>query len=177
MGVVRTGDAIVGARGPPVEVIEPWLARLHEAAAARGLTAQALDANAVCGRVHAESALLHARRALDRGTNFARSLEVEWALCVAGVRQVGTALKRVGLSNGTDCFAILLVREDDEVVGGEVVLELLDEVGLSRDDDVLDCDEDALRRLGVGEAEKGAAPRERWPLLALERTAMLDLER
>ena len=59
----------------------------------------------------------------------------------------------------------------------EALTSLLDATGLERDDSVLECTDEALRRMGVGEAERAAVPEERWPDLVLERTALLDLER
>jgi KEOPS complex subunit Cgi121 len=170
------GEALVGARGPPVTHVDMWMRRLQRAAAARDLSAQAMDAGAVCGRVHLESALLHARRAFERGNNLARTLWVEWVLCAAGVRQVDVAFQRVGISAGTQEFAVLLLAEEGEV-GDPTVSDVLAELGLERDDDVLECDEGSLRRLGVGKGELEAMPRERWQDLALDRVALLDLER
>ena len=166
----------LGARGPSVEHVDMWMRQLQRAAASLDLSAQAMDAGAVCGRVHLESALIHARRAFDRGDNLARTLWVEWVLCAAGVRQVDAAFQRVGITPGTREFAILLLAGDGEIAeeAGDTLLEKL---GLERDDDVLACSEEALRRLGVGLAELETVPRDRWTDLALERVALLDLER
>jgi KEOPS complex subunit Cgi121 len=170
-------DAIIGARGQPVEHVDLWMRQLQRAAASLDLSAQALDAGAACGTVHMESALLHARRAFDRGDNLARTLWVEWVLCAAGVRQVDVAFQRAGIRPGTEEFAILLLAEEGKDVSDEAVTTLLEMLGLERDDAVLECTEAALLRLGVGQAELAAVPETRWPDLALERVALLDLER
>lgn len=157
-----------------------WMRNLQRAAASSGLSAQAMDAGAVCGRVHLESALVHARRAFARGDNMARTLWVEWVLCAAGVRQVDVAFKRVGIRPGTEVFAILLLSDEEEeekAITEEVSQAFLGSLDLEGDDRVLDCSEDALGRLGVGDAELAAVPRESWTDLALERVALLDLER
>ena len=147
-----------------------------EAAKSLDMLAQVLDARSVCGRVHLENALHHAERAFERGINLARTLPIEWVLCAAGVRQVDVAFQRVGIRPGADAFAIMLVR-DEEAPSDEQVSTLLTMLGLERDDDVLECTEGSLRALGVGDAELAAVPEERWPDLALERVALLDLER
>ena len=169
-------EAFLGARGVPVEHVDMWMRDLQRAAGSVDLSAQAMDAGAVCGRVHLESALVHARGAFARGDNMARTLWVEWVLCAAGVRQVDVAFKRVGVRPGTEVFAILLL-SDEGAVTEEVSQAFLGALDLERDDRVLDCSEDALRRLGVGDAELAAVPRESWADLALERVALLDLER
>jgi KEOPS complex subunit Cgi121 len=161
-----------------VEHVDVWMRNLQRAAGSVDLSAQAMDAGAVCGRVHLESALVHARRAFARGDNMARTLWVEWVLCAAGVRQVDVAFKRVGIRPGTRVFAILLLSdEEEEAVTEEVSQAFLGSLDLERDDRVLDCSEDALGRLGIGDAELAAVPRESWADLALERVALLDLER
>ena len=170
-------ETYIGARGKPVVHVDMWMRSLQRAAKSLDLIAQALDAGAVCGRTHLESAFLHANRAMDRGNNLARTMLVEWVLCAAGVRQVDVAFKRVGIRPGTDTFAIMLVADDDLVATEEQVSSLLRAIGLERDDPVLDCTKAALRNLGVGDAELAAVPEVSWPDLALERVALLELER
>jgi KEOPS complex subunit Cgi121 len=171
------GEAILGAAGHPVEDVKAWLARLQATAARLGLGVQALDADAVCGLAHLLSALAHAHRAFERGKNLARTLEVEWALCAAGMRQVGPALKRVGVRRGTTRFALLVLYEGELVLADAAAAALMAGAGLWPDDGALGFRPEALRRLGVTEAELAAVPRERWQGLALERVALLDLER
>jgi tRNA threonylcarbamoyladenosine modification (KEOPS) complex Cgi121 subunit len=102
---------------------------------------------------------------------------IEWVLCAAGVRQVDVAFKVVGIRPGTDSFAIMLIADEGLDVSEEAVSSLFSSIGLERDDGVLDCTEEALRILGVGDAELAAVPRDRWSDLALERVALLDLDR
>ena len=72
---------------------------------------------------------------------------------------------------------LLLSEDEEEVITEEVSQTFLGSLDLERDDRVLDCSEDALRRLGVGDAELASVPRESWADLAMERVALLDLER
>jgi KEOPS complex subunit Cgi121 len=175
--VEEVAEAFVGARGPPVDDVGAWMDRLRGAAADLDLGVQALDARAVCGRVHLESALLHARRAFDRGDQLSRTLEVEWVLCAAGVRQVDAAFGRAGVRPGCTAFALLVIAAGVDGPSPEAVAALLEGTGLARDDGMLECTGEALRMLGVGEAEMAAVPEARWTDLVLERTALLDLER
>jgi KEOPS complex subunit Cgi121 len=170
-------ETYIGARGKPVVHVDMWMRQLQRGAKTLDLVAQVLDASTVCGRVHLASAFLHANRAMDRGNNLARTMPIEWVLCAAGVRQVDVAFKRVGIRPGTDTFAIMLVADDDLVATEEQISSLLATIDLERDDGVLDCTEAALRNLGVGDAELAAVPEESWPDLALERVALLELER
>ena len=174
---MRVAEIIMGARGAAVEHVDMWMRQLQRAASSHDLSAQAMDARAACGRLHLDSALFHARRAFQRDSNLARTLWVEWVLCAAGVRQVAVAFERVGIRPGTDSFAILLLSEGDGPIGVDTVSSILSELGLERDDAVIDCTEASLHRLGVDEPELAAMPRENWPDLALERIALLELER
>jgi KEOPS complex subunit Cgi121 len=170
-------ETFIGARGEPVVHVDMWMRQLQQTAKSLDLVAQVLSADAVCGRVHLESAFLHARRAMERGDNLARTVLVEWVLCAAGVRQVDVAFPLVGIKPGTETFAIMLIADDDMVPPEDQVASLLRSIELERDDGVMDCTEGALRNLGVGDAELAAVPRESWPDLALERVALLELER
>jgi KEOPS complex subunit Cgi121 len=170
-------ETFIGARGEPVVHVDMWMRQLQRTAKSLDMVAQVLNASAVCGRVHLESAYLHARRAMERGTNLARTVLIEWVLCAAGVRQVDVAFQRVGIRPGSEAFAILLVADDDLVPTEGQVTALLETIDLERDDSLLDCTEAALRNLGVGDAELAAVPLESWPDLALERVALLELER
>ena len=175
--MATTAETYVGARGRPVVHVDMWMRQLQRAAKDNDLVAQVLDASAVCGRVHLESALLHARRAMERGDNLARTLLIEWVLCAAGVRQVDVAFQRVGIRPGTETFAIMLIADDDRTPSDEQVASVLTAAELEQDDSVLGCTEGALRALGVTDAEMAAVPEETWPDLVLERVAMLELER
>ena len=157
--------------------VNTWMRQLQRAAEERDLTGQVLDARAVCGRAHLQSAHLHASRAMDRGDNLARTLLIEWVLCAAGVRQVDVAFQRVGVRPGTERFAVMLIADDDLVATDRQVEAVLEAIDLRRDDAVLECTGEALRALGTTEAELAAVPRDSWPDLALERVALLELER
>jgi KEOPS complex subunit Cgi121 len=170
-------ETYIGARGKPVVHVDMWMRQLQRTAKTLDLVAQVLDGDTVCGRAHLESALLHAHRAMDRGDNLARTVLIEWVLCAAGVRQVAVAFQRVGIRPGTDSFAIMLIADDDLAPTEEQVASLLSQLDLERDDSVLDCTQAALRNLGVGDAEMAAVPERSWPDLALERVALLELER
>jgi len=170
-------ETFIGARGEPVVHVDMWMRNLQTAAKSLDLVAQVLDGSTVCGRTHLGSAFLHADRAVERGNNLARTVLVEWVLCAAGVRQVDVAFRLVGIRPGTDTFAIMLIADDDLVPTEDQIGSLLRTVDLQRDDGVLECTEEALRTLGVGDAELAAVPRDSWPDLALERVALLELER
>jgi len=132
---------------------------------------QMFDARAVAGQRHVASAFLHAKRALDEGRARLKDLGASMALYLAGIDQLERALKRVGLSDDTRRFVIVVspARELDTV---------LDALHLSRTPEMFTPGptEDTMERLGIEKSLLSAVPREEWELLALENVALVDLK-
>jgi KEOPS complex subunit Cgi121 len=154
---------------------------LHEIAGARGRVGDlpallahlshlsgevlVLRASRIIGKEHAESAVMHARRAFSRGDNYARSLGMESLLYLAGERQISRALSEFGVSPEDTELAILAFdNEADDVIEGR---------GWTRDDSLLELNEDKTRLILEGEGLRGLSPSD----LALEKVAMLDINR
>ncbi len=132
---------------------------------ARG--AVALDADMVCGREHIASAIEHARRAFKRGTNTARSLELEVVLYAAGETQLSVAIDLMDVRG--DKVALV-------VFEGQVD-ELLQEMELSRDDSVIAPETSKALRLGVPRTMLDTVGENRAQDLVLEKVALVDLEK
>lgn len=128
------------------------------------------DARSVFGRDHLESAVRHAFRAIESGTATSRTITLEALLFLAGERQIGDAIRRAGISHDTKEIGI--------VAFGDVSVEQVTTLfGWTRDDRVLDAKGKDLRRLGIRAVEERTVPQPQSPDLALERTALLDVER
>ena len=157
-----------GARGTvrnPQEVIaraQGWGAERH----AQVLLA---DASVVFGRDHLESAVRHAVRAREHGSGVARDLGLEALRYLCARRQVADAIRVGGLKEGTTAIAV--------VVFGAPVADLLAALGWAPDDTVLAAEGKSLHVLGVRGREESTVPPERAADLALERTALVDLEK
>ncbi|HYM40298.1 MAG TPA: KEOPS complex subunit Cgi121 [Thermoplasmata archaeon] len=146
---------------------------LQQAAAwGRERTSEVLlaDASVVFGREHLESAASHAERARASETMATRSLSMEALLYLSGERQVTDAVRLAGIKDGTRVIAVL-------VFGNAPVEDLLSRLGWARDDAVLDARDKDLGVLGITAAERDTVPEERVVDLALERTALVDLEK
>ncbi len=154
---------IVGGR---IEAVEPslLLGRLQSLRRGRAL---ALDAGMVCGREHLESAVEHARRAFDRGTNSANDIMMETMLYASGERQISKAREKMGVKEASGEVALILF--------GAHKQEVLLISGLTEDESVLVCTEDKLRRFGIGPRELEAAPPGMSVDLVLERVAFVDI--
>jgi len=127
-----------------------------------------IDARAVFGRDHLESAVRHALRARRTKSMLARTVGMETLLYLTGQHQVSTALRIAGLRKGTTRVAL--------VAFGELpVSSFLKEKGWTRADSVLEPGGKSLHRLRVTSAERGTVPASRQHDLALERVALLDV--
>jgi len=158
-GIVEILGALGAATDPDVR-----LAVLREF----GGDIQLLDARLVCGRDHLVSAAEHAERAMREGTNAAKTLAVEFVLYASGERQIGDALAKMGIRDGTTQFAVV-------AFGSVDIATALDALALTRDDSVLEASRQKLRAFGVSKAEIDSVPEDRQADLVLERVAMVDL--
>ena len=129
---------------------------------------QLLDARLVCGRDHLLAAYEHAERAMREGTNVAKTLAVEFVLYAAGERQISDAIRKVGVRDDTEEFALV-------TFGGGDPDEALRALDLSRDDRVLEPSRQKLQAFGITEAELRSVPPAQTSDLVLERVALVDL--
>ncbi len=161
--------AIAGARGT-VKDREAVLKAAQAWGADRGSEILLADASVVFGPEHLESAAFHAERARDARLMATRSVSMEALLYLAGERQVADAIRVAGITESTTAIAV-------GVFGTASVDELIAQVGWHRDDGVLAAEGKDLGRLGISNAERGTVAHDRIVDLALERTAMLDVNK
>ena len=154
---------IVGARG---EMRDPnqLLGRLRSVKRGEVL---ALDADLVCGREHLESAVEHAHRAFDRGTNSSNNMMMETMLYSSGERQISKAQEKMSVKAGSDRVALVLF--------GAHKNEVLQIAGLEEDETVLECTGQKLARFGIGPRELEAVPSGKAIDLVLERVAFVEI--
>ncbi|MEK6988058.1 MAG: KEOPS complex subunit Cgi121 [Candidatus Thermoplasmatota archaeon] len=128
------------------------------------------DARIVFGRDHLESAALHAERARDSNTMATRSLAMETLLYAAGERQVTEAIRVAGLRPDTQAVGIVLF-------GRASVDDLLQEMGWSREDELLSEEGKSLEAFGISRLQAASLSKERSLDLVLEKVALVDLEK
>ena len=84
---------------------------------------QIFDAEKIAGKAHIEFAVLNALKAFKTGKNISKSLPVEVMLYVSSQRQIGKALKMVGISPETKNLVLVVFG-----VSSDVASKVLDEV-------------------------------------------------
>jgi len=122
-------------------------------------------ADMIFGMDHLRTALYHAERAIEEGTNSSDSLAMETLLYASAERQLSTAIRKMSVSDQTEVLVVA------QLAGGplepdEAWQELDDTTGLTAD---------RLLRFGVTKTELSTIG-ERSPLeLVLERVAAVDI--
>jgi len=129
-----------------------------------------MDADKVCGIGHLESAVFHARRAFERGTNASNTLGMEVILYASGERQISKAKKKMGLHQDTERIALVVLGPDDLEVD-----QALKELDLRRDDGLLDCTMEKGASFGIDAAELKAVGEEMLADLVLEKVAFVEI--
>ena len=121
-----------------------------------------MDPMYVCGKDHIVSAVRHAERSFEHGTNRSKTLLTEILLYAAGERQISKALKKMRPKAGCKEYALALLDVPDDLK--------LDDIKMQMDDSILDANEAKANALGLDRSFD--IPIED---LALEMVALLDL--
>ena len=121
-----------------------------------------MDPMYVCGKDHVISAVRHAERSFEHGTNRSKTLLTEILLYAAGERQISKALEKMKPKAGCSEYALALLDVPDDLK--------LNDIGMEIDDSILDANEAKADALGLDRTFD--IPIED---LALEMVALLDL--
>ncbi len=126
-----------GAKG---EVIaEEILKKAEKIRSDTGREVIPINPMAVCGSDHLVSAHYHTRKAFSEGFAVGRVFSAEFFRHLTGERQLSKAIKKGGVRDG-----------DEVVLLSELsVKEVLEYLGLMRDDSILECSEEKARYLGI----------------------------
>lgn len=130
---------------------------------------QAFDLRAIAGLRHVESALRHARRAVDEGRSRLKDPGALMALYLGGTDQLERAISRVGIS--ADTHDLLLVASP-----ARDLLPLLDRLGLVPGTPGLPESPslEVMRRLEIDPRLYATRDPGEWEYVVLEHIAMVD---
>ena len=147
---------VIGMRGPAAfeEIVSHFTSM--------GGDVVLLDPDMVAGREHALAAATHAERAFAEGTNRSKTLPTEIILYCAWERQIGKAMSKMRPKEGRDEYVAILMDVDDP---------RLDEIGMTRDDSIVEATEWKAERLGLRSCF--LSPEEQ----AVENVAMVELQK
>jgi tRNA threonylcarbamoyladenosine modification (KEOPS) complex Cgi121 subunit len=137
------------------------------------ITLQPVSARAVFDARHAEAAAESAFKAIAEGREPSNNTGGAILRHLTGQRQVAKAIEAGGLVQGEEGAVVIAAGGK----AGAAIWRFMDALGWSKDPAGVGLNPAALDALGVTAAEREATPRERWGDLALERVAMLALDK
>ncbi len=153
---------IIGAKGKLD--VEEALNKIKE----KGVKAQILDADVVCGKEHIEVAYEHAKRAFEEGRNKSKSIEMELMLYASGKRQIKEAIEFIGAKEkGNYVFIFFNVDENK-------ARKFVEDLGMKIDDSVIQPSIKKLKKF-VSEEELKTIDKDFYFDLIFEKIAMVEL--
>ncbi|MFZ0891770.1 MAG: KEOPS complex subunit Cgi121 [Thermoplasmata archaeon] len=162
----------IGARRPQpgIPTTPQLIQELRRLNAADPSLVALFDAAGIAGERHLLSAWAHLGRARARGEERLRDRSAEYALYVAGDDQLPRALGKVGFSDQTERFVVVMEKPREPSA-------ILEAFGLEPDPAAYPRAPDVtlLDRLGIDAADRSVVPESSWEALVLERVALLEL--
>lgn len=135
---------------------------------------QMVNADVIFGKDHIISAMFHTQRCFANKTNSLDDASLELLLYLSGERQISKAISKIGITNQTTKFAIIVSSEkqnNDEII----VHTLLSQFNLCRDDTVLEGDSTTLKQFGLSKQEISTVSKQLYGDLILEKVALVDI--
>ena len=133
------------------------------------VTIQFFRADRIFGAEHLVSAGEKAVRSMESGTAMSKNLGMEIMLYAAAERQTSEALRKIGIFKGIVEMGVVII--------GQVPENLFDELGLERDDTVLDPKGKDYSIFGITPDEIEIIGDARVPELVLEKVALSEVTR
>lgn len=133
-GTVAT---VLGFTDVRVDDVTRFMARTRNTL--KPVTVQFFDAERIAGSTHLTFAVLNALQAFHQRRNLSKSLEVEVLLYASGQRQIGKAIKMLGLRRDTTTAALLLIGSSAKA-SNDAEAQAVELVPGKRDDRVIALD-------------------------------------
>lgn len=165
-----------------IDNIKDFFSLLQHLAHKYGVTLQVMDAEKIAGEEHIKEAVKKAVRAMKRGRNITSDLGLEILLYGSGRRQIEKALE-IGVSEGKQKVAVVIVAEDTDLDLNTVTKEIKEKMNIEEDADAsfLNLHKDKEERIkkffDITEKEIKAVGLKKIKKLVLERVAMLDVKK
>lgn len=171
MGMVMI--KIVGARGN-IQNIDSFLQKIQSFSQKKQVYIQVFNADLIFGKNHIISAVKHAKRSIENKTNTTNSFEMEILLYASGERQLKLAIPKMGIKEENAKIVFTFVKEKGAITD-DLIIEILELLYLKRDDNIIEGDEDTLKRFGINKTELETVSKDKYEDLILEKVAMVDI--
>ncbi|HDO19698.1 MAG TPA: hypothetical protein ENG74_03125 [Thermoplasmatales archaeon] len=171
---------VFGANGR-VKDMERLISKLSDISSDRKVVIQVMDADMVYSKNHVISAVHHAIRAFRNGTNSTRRLSMEIMLYAAGERQIGNAIRKMGIKEDSERLVFVFVSSLPDIGEASGRLDdnearrIIADLGFELDDGVIYGNKETLRKFGISDMEIRTVSKDKYEDLILEKVAMVDI--
>jgi len=165
----RMQPRVIGARGRIADLDE-FLKKVSSIEKRHSITIQFFRADRIFGAEHLLSAAEKAQRSIESGTAMSNSLGMEIMLYAAAERQTSEALRKIGIFKEIAEMGLVVIGQMPEK-------HLFEELGLERDDSVLDPEGKDYSIFGITPEEIAILGAARVPELVLEKVALSEVYR
>ena len=166
---------IVGGK-VTVDSIESFMAAINEFNTKHSIFIQVFNAEMICGKIHLQSAVEHALRALEQQRMSTQSLQMEILLYASGERQLKHAIPKVGVKEGEGHIAILFLKESATKQSlNEDINLFIKTFHVKRDDSLLNISKSKIQHWGFSKKEIQTINTESYEDLILEKIAIVDI--
>lgn len=172
------GEKSVSLSGGEIDIgdVEDAFSTLQEIDEREGTVSQVFEASRIAGESHLLHSAKLAYEAIEKGKSFADSPGIELTCWVAGLRQINKSLEKVGIDDGTEKAAVIVIGND--LSGVQKAREgIFESFFTARDDSVIDYGEwkrDSL--IESYDISKGQEKVSCVEDMVLEKVALLSLE-
>jgi KEOPS complex subunit Cgi121 len=136
---------------------------------------QIVNADVIFGKDHIVSAYYHTNRCFENNTNSLDDKSLEFLLYLSGERQISKAIKKVGITNQVNTFAIIIIPLQKENDCESILAHIVSQFNFVKDDAILAGDKTTLKRFGISEKEISTVPEENYADIILEKVALVDI--
>ena len=167
---------IFGAKGL-INNVEKFLDELNEYSNKNNIEIQVFNADLIYGKNHLISSYNHASRTWKRKKNTTNSFKMELLLYASGERQLKLAIPKMGIKNGQNNIAFILIDKSNSNTNSNdyLVDDLLKCLSLKRHDEVLNGSFKTLINFGLNKNELKKIPVKDYEKIIMEKVAVVDI--
>ena len=159
-----------------IDHVENYIRLVHQFAEQHSIHIQLLDAQMIYGKIHLESAIYHAIRAMNEKKMSTQSIEMEILIYSSGERQLNHAIPKMGIKQGeTSIVAIFLDENIKKKKFNESIELFIEKFNIQIDDTVFEQSIEKIKTWGFSEDEKQTISKDSFENLILEKIAMIDI--
>ena len=159
-----------------IDHVENYISSVHQFAKQNSIHIQLLNSQMIYGKIHLESAIFHAIRAMNEKKMSTQSIEMEILIYSSGERQLNHAIPKMGIKQGETSIAAIFLNEHNKKINLHNSIELfIEKFNIHLDNAVLEQSIDKIRKWGFSEEEIQTIPKDSYEDLILEKVAMVDI--